>query len=265
MMKQIVLSLFLLISVTVEAQQLRVGPTVGAQLSRPHYDNTDFYNGFTPKRSLGFKAGGVVDVKASDYFALHTELVYSRVSKHIDGLDGYTVNREQYNYLSMPLLLRGSLPLGELEVYVNAGPSVSYWLGGHTFLRHTELIEREIFELDHRIGFHGETSEEYGGGMIYVSQPNRIQLSLDMGTGMMIPMGGRYLMVDLRYSWGHTNMAKPDTEYIDLFLYDDNLSFANHSFSVSLAYQIELDLVKLTRKGKTTVTKKKGVSKNKGD
>ena len=258
MMKYLVLFLFTLASIAGKAQQLRLGPTLGTQLSRPYYDNPGFYNQFDPQYSLGFKAGGVLNVKASDYFALHTEVLYSRVNKHILGDEGFTVSREQFNYLSVPLLLRGTVPIGGIEVYVNAGPSINYWLGGHTFLRHNELEEREIFELNHRIGFGKQSEDEYADGTIHVTKPNRIQLGLDAGTGVVIPMGDTYLMVDIRYHWGHTNMAKSDTEYIDLFLYDDDLSFANQSFSVSCAYLFELDLIKLTRKGKSKVIKGKG-------
>ena len=260
MMKHCVLFLFLLVSFAAEAQHLRVGPIFGAQLSRPYYDNPDFYDEYSPQQSLGFNAGGVLNLKASDYVALHTELVYSRVNKHLVGTDGYAINRERFNYLSAPVLLRGTVPIGRLEVYVNAGPSINYWLGGRTFLRHLELIELEIFEFDNRIGFGDDQqgTDEFSGGTFYVTKPNRIQLGLDAGTGVVIPLGDTYLMVDLRYRWGHTNMARRDTEYIDLFLYNDDLSFANQSLMVSCAYLFELDLIKLTRKGKSKVIKGKG-------
>ncbi len=53
-------------------------------------------------------------------------------------------------------------------------------------------------------------------------------------------------------------MAKPDSDYTTLTFYDDDLSFATHSWAVSLAYLIEFDLVKLTRKGKSKTIKNKG-------
>lgn len=244
-------------SVTI-AQHLRVGPKLGAQLSRPHYDDVNFYNGYKPRYGLGFHAGGVVNVKASEYFALHTELLYNRVRKHVVGKDGYAVNKDHFNYLTAPLLLRGSLPLGQAEVYLNAGPSVNYWLGGRGFVRHDELDEIQVYDLDHRIAFGEQTGDELTAGVVHVTKPNRIQLGLDMGAGVLIPMNNRYLMVDLRYSWGHTNMAQPDTDYLNLIYYNDNLSFANHSFSLSCAYLYELDLIKLTRKGKSKTIKGKG-------
>ena len=257
-MKLTVLSLFLLFSVNAISQHLRVGPTFGAQLSRPHYDNPNFNDAYNSHYSLGFNVGGVMNLKASELFSLHTEILYSRINKHLTGTDGYAVNREQFNFLSAPILLRATIPVGGVEVYLNAGPSVNYWLGGRTYLRHTELIELEIFEFDHQIAFGESPFDEFEGGTFYVTQPNRIQLGIDAGTGVVIPTGNTYIMVDLRYRWGHTNMARHDTEYIDLFLYDDDLSFANHSFSVSCAYLFELDLVKLTRKGKSKVIKGKG-------
>ena len=259
MTKHSVLFLFLILSVSAEAQHLRIGPTFGTQLSRPYYDDATFYDAYSPRYSLGFSAGGVLNLKASDHFALHTEVLYKRVNKHLRGTDGYASNRERFNYLSVPVLLRGTLPLGHLEVYLNAGPSINYWLGGQGFLRHTELLEKlEVAEVDYRIAFGEQTFDPLTDGTVHVTQPNRIQLGLDVGTGMVIPVRDTYLMVDLRYQWGHTNMARRDTQYMDLLFYDDNLSFANHAFSLSCAYLFELDLIKLTRKGKSKVIKGKG-------
>ncbi len=255
------LVLFLLISASLisKAQHVRVGPKVGVQASRPSFDDQNYDQEYTSEYGLGFNAGGVINWKASDYFSLYTELVYSRVHKKLKGTDGYAVNRDHFNYLTAPILLRGSFPIGQAEVYLNAGPSVNYWLGGRGYLLHTELIELELYELDHRIAFGEQPAEANNGDdVLYITKPNRWQLGLDIGTGVMIPMGNRYLMVDARYSWGHTNMAKRDTEYINLFDYNDNLSFANHTASISVAYLIEFDLIKLTRKGKSKTIKGKG-------
>ena len=258
MLKYFIVCLGCLSSLAAFAQEIRVGPTIGAQLSRPFYDNRDYSKVYEPVYGPSFQAGGVLSVKASDYFALHTELLYRQVSKRTKGTDNYTISRDTYNYLSVPVLLRGSVPVGYWEVYVNGGPSISYWLGGHSYLRHSELVELEVYELDHRIAFRNQGTEDLFTEPLYVTNPNRIQLGLEVGGGCMVPLNGRYLMVDLRYRWGHTNMAKPDSEYTTLIFYDDDLSFATHSWAVSLAYLIEFDLVKLTRKGKSKQTIGKG-------
>lgn len=258
MIRYLLLGLVCQFALVVQAQEIRVGPTLGAQLSRPYYDNDNYSKVYTPGYGISFQGGGVLQIKASDFFALHTELLYRQVSKRTKGTDGYTISRDIYNYLSIPVLLRGSVPMGQWELYLNGGPSVSYWLGGHSYLRHNELIELEVFELDHRIAFRDERTEDLFSEPLYVTKPNRIQLGLEVGGGMMVPLSGRYLMVDLRYRWGHTNMAKPDSDYTTLTFYDDDLSFATHSLAVSLAYLIEFDLVKLTRKGKTKTIKNKG-------
>ena len=258
MVKYLVLfSLISSLSLSGSAQYVRSGFKFGAQLSRPHYDDATFYDEYTAKYGLGFNVGGVVNWKASDNFALHTELLYSRINKHLVGTDGYSLNRDQFNYLTLPVLLRGSMPVGHAKVYLNAGPSVSYWLGGKGFVRHVELDEFG-FETSHRIAFgEKERNETYTDEVVRITNANRIQLGLDMGTGVMIPLQDQYLMVDLRYSWGHTNMAQEDAQYLGFFGYNDDLSFANHSFSVSCAYLFEFDLVKLTRKGKITKSKQK--------
>ena len=258
MIKYVLAGLLLQLVLTAQAQEIRVGPTIGAQLSRPFYDNPDYSKEYLPEYGLSFQAGGVLQIKASNFFALHTELLYRQVSKRTRGVDNYTISRDTYNYLSAPILLRGSVPVGQWEVYLNGGPSVSYWLGGHSYLRHGELVELEVYELDHRIAFRDVPTEDLLTEPLYVNNANRIQLGLEVGSGFLVPLNGRYLMVDLRYRWGHTNMGNEDSSYTTLIFYDDDLSFATHSWAVSLAYLIEFDLVKLTRKGKTKTIKGKG-------
>ena len=259
MNKHAILLFLLFTSLSGSAQHIRTGFKLGTQLSRPYYEDHNFYREYTPKHRLGFNLGGVLNWKASDYFALHVELLYNRVNKHLVGTDGYSVNQDQFNYLTAPVLLRGSVPIGQTEVYINAGPAINYWLGGRGFVRHTELIELEIYELNHRIGFSDEAGGDYISGTAYVTEANRFQLGLDMGTGVIIPVNGQYLMVDFRYSWGHTNMARSDADYLpELVYYNDDLSFAHHSFSASVAYLFEFDLIKLTRKGKSKTIKGKG-------
>ena len=259
MNKHLILLFLVFLSLSSSAQHIRTGFKFGTQLSRPYYEDENFYREYKPKQSLGFNAGGVLNWKASDFFSLHVELLYNRVNKHLVGTDGYAVNKDQFDYLTAPVLLRGSVPLGHAEVYINAGPSINYWLGGKGFVRHTELIELEIYELDHRVQFSDQASDDYTSGTVNVTEANRFQLGLDVGTGAMIPMNGRYLMVDFRYSWGHTNMAGPEAQYLsNLLYYNDDLSFAHHSFSASVAYLFEFDLIKLTRKGKSKTTKGKG-------
>ena len=258
MLKFFIGCLSCLSTLTALAQEIRVGPVIGALASRPHYDNRDYSKVYKPGYGLSFQAGGVLEIKASDYFALHTELLYRQVSKRTRGIDNYTISRDTYNYLSAPILLRGSVPVGQWEVYLNGGPSISYWLGGHSFLRHGELIELEVYELDHRIAFREAPTEDLFTEPLYVNNANRIQLGLELGSGLMVPLSGRYLMVDFRYRWGHTNMGNADSQYTTLIFYDDDLSFATHSWAVSLAYLIEFDLIKLTRKGKSKTIKGKG-------
>ena len=259
MVRYIIVSFLLFTSLNSNGQHIRTGFKFGAQLSRPYYDNDNFYKEYTPERRLGFNAGGIVDWKASNYFALHVELLYNRVNKHLEGTDGYSVNHDQFNYLTVPVLLRGSVPVGQAELYINAGPSINYWLGGRGFVRHTELIELEVYELDHRVTFSDQFTDDYTSDVVHITNANRIQLGLDVGTGVMLPLNGRYLMVDLRYSWGHTNMAQSDAKYLEgLLYYNDDLSFAHHSLSASVAYLFEFDLIKLTRKGKSKTIKGKG-------
>lgn len=253
-MKKIVLFILLFQLHTTYAQVLRIGPKAGIQTSRAMYDNKDFYDLMQSKYGLGYHAGLVMNVKVSDLISLQSELLYNQVTKRLKGNDTSQFNQERYKFLSLPLLLRVSHKLGYNQVYFNAGPNISYWMGGTGLLKTGELAEYNLDELAYTISF-DEAKDDMN--VMVVSHPNRILLGLDLGVGCMLPMGKTHLMLDLRYTLGHTNMAKPETSYINIPGFVDDLNYSNHVMSFSCAYLIDFDLFTLSTKGKTISTKKK--------
>src|SRR5690606_4507484 len=115
-------------------------------------------------------------------------------------------------YLSVPLLLRTSFRRGYTDYYFNVGPNLQYWLGGHGNIMLDELIEPGYPQgVKYDISFgEGQTSFEE----VYPTKPNRLQLGLDIGGGALLPMKKQFLMLDLRYTWGHTHLGKEGGRYL---------------------------------------------------
>ncbi len=206
------------------------------------------------KYGLGYHAGLVVNAKVNDLISLQSEILFNQVTKRLKGIDNDEFNQEKYKFITVPLLLRVSKKLGYHQIYFNAGPNISYWVGGKGRLRTGELAEYKLDELAYTISFDLEKDNE---SVMVVSHPNRILLGLDVGIGGMLPMGKSHLMLDLRYTLGHTNMAKPETTYIGIPGFKDDLNYSNQVLSLSCAYLIDFDFFTLSTKGKTISNKKK--------
>jgi len=197
---------------------------------------------------MAFHAGMVMNVKVSDIFSLQTELLYQENRKHIESELLGDWLKERYRYLSLPALIRVTFPMGHNEIYVNAGPNISYWLGGKGEIMHSEVYDFDLETLKYEIIFGGRT-DDY---RYVVDSPNRFQLGLDIGMGAVFPLGAKYLMVDLRFTAGHTNMVKKEVKYLPLSFYEDNLLHSQQVLSLSLAYILNFDFHELNTKGKST-------------
>lgn len=240
--------MFLLSTISVQGQVLRFGPKVGLQATRTIFDETASKERYSSFPSLAFHAGAMVNIKASELFSLQTELLYHQTRKHIENKAAGDWQKETYEYLSLPLLLRFSYPWKHNELYVNAGPSVSYWLAGKGKVFHSEVFEFELDILEYEMAFDGnEDTYRY-----IIEEPNRLQLGLDIGAGAILPLGPNYLMVDLRYTFGHTNMAKGAENYLPLSFYEEDLLHTQQVLSLSVAYLINFDFYTMRTKGKSS-------------
>lgn len=218
------------------------------QLSRSTYDDLAFHESYQRIPALAFHAGMAVNVKVSDLFSLQTEWLYEESRKHIEHRLLGDWQKETYRYLSLPLLLRVSVPSGYNEFFFNAGPRISYWLGGEGEIMHGEVLDFEMETLRYEMVF----SESGDNFRFPIQDANRFQLGLDFGVGALFPMGTQSLMVDFRYFVGHTNMVKSDIKYLPLTFYEDNLQHTQHMLSLSLSYLFNLDFHELKTKGKST-------------
>ena len=119
-MKKIVLTAFLLTSVTVmvSAQGLHLGAKAGANLTK--IDGQAFKDGF----QLGYHLGGFLEVDFSKSLGIQPEVLFNQYNtKYAQGASSIIDNisdgsKKSFNYLTIPILLR-----------INAGNLLTFHLG----------------------------------------------------------------------------------------------------------------------------------------
>jgi hypothetical protein len=250
--------------------QILVGPVIGGQLGWASFEdkeNKDLYS-ISPK--LSWHAGASVAFRVQKRFFLQTSVLYSQKSKMIDGkIEKYFYNETKFNYIDVPILYTAEFKakLGRDKVYkyyIGVGPTVSYWLGGKGVLRHDDLNENGInpnkgYTLPYTITFN-KKPEDVKQGEMNVEDPNRLQLGLNISTGIIFePMGIHKIMVSTRYEFGHTLMSRTSKGYFgipSLLSYEDNLRVHNNTLVLSLHYFLDLKTEE-KNKGKSTIKPKK--------
>jgi hypothetical protein len=251
-LKKILLILLLIVSNQALSQVLRIGPKVGITANQAVHDLPSYNEEFKSLPTLAYKGGVVTNLQVSDLFSLHSEILYSQRNKSVKSKIVGDYQKEYNRFLSVPLLCRFSYRAGYNEFYVNAGPQVSYWLGGNGKVMTAEVLENGEEEMHYIIGFSNSEVDNF----MEISDPNRLQLGLDVGLGAVLPMGPNFLMLDIRYSWGHTNMAKSNTSYLPISFYNDNIRYTHQVLSLSAAYLLDFDFYKMSTKGKSSGSKK---------
>lgn len=250
MRKLVVFIVFCLTSYTGISQHVLLGPTAGIQASRAYFDEPAYHDTYQSLIAPAYHVGIISNFKVSDLFSLHTEVLYNQSAKKIKGKEFYLLNTERYQFITVPLLLRSSFRMGHSQYYVNVGPDLSYWLGGSGKIRTDELYDHRLEELSYKIKLEEGISTL---DVYYIEKPNRFLLGLDIGAGAMLPIRDKYLMLDLRYTWGHTNLRNDATNYLLEFLnYESNLVHTHHLLSFSVAYLFEFDFLTMRTKGKST-------------
>jgi len=224
--------------------QLLIGPKAGARISWLQYE--DFAEeDFESKPSFGYSAGVTAALKVQKRFSLHLDVMYTQKGKKIDGITGPSFkNYAKYHYLNTPIIYKLDFKkaLGDrsFKWYVGAGPNVNFWLGGNGTLESTELREDAIETLNYKIFFDSKPANpKYGG--LYFEEANRVQFGLIISTGIVLePIPGQALMIDFRYEWGHSYLAKDQGRFTNVIAYKDNLTARNQAFQLSVSYVFDI-------------------------
>jgi hypothetical protein len=183
----------LICAATAHAQDVSVGVKAGINLANVSIDGPGDIS--DPKNRTGFVAGVFVTVPASGLLAFQPEVLFSmQGSKFSDGGDSGSL---KLDYVQVPLLARikpATSPVGFV-----VGPSIGFRA------RAKLSVEGEDEELDFKDQVKGS--------------------DVGLVTGVVVDVG--HVVLDGRYTWGLTNIAKDD----------DDGSVKNRVFSVTLGFR----------------------------
>jgi hypothetical protein len=179
----------------------------------------------------GFTAGAALNFKLGTKFSIQPELVFiqkggsAQFKENIgDGILQTTTTDVTMNYIELPVLAKAMFGNGQVQYYINAGPSISYGLGGKTdYSMNYNLGGEIVYEESAKGKVHfGDAPEEYEPQHIYFKE--RIDFGIQFGGGVFI---ASKVLVDLRYGLGLTKL-------------DDEAQPKNRTFQVTVGVPIFL-------------------------
>ncbi len=166
----------------------------------------------------GFNLGLASQFRMGEMFSIAPELMYTQRGYLVEYGAGWE-NRVRYDYVSLPVMFR--LAFGDvLKGYVNAGPTLGYFLGGKDVTEGT--LPAGLTPRDEKIIFEGTSNDRWD------LDANRLEIGGAIGGGIMLDTEGGSFLIDLRYHQGFTEIAN----------FADDDGFKNQVVSVSLIYLV---------------------------
>ena len=220
-MRKIFVYFIIIGAVHVAKAQIYVGPKVGLNYSSMVYGDSDYLedNNYKVEPLLLYQGGLILHYAVNKRWSLHTEVNYTKKGRRVVSQDSlYMSDRLECTYLELPVLFRFSFGSEQVRFYFNVGPHISYYMYGtgsfsSAVLRrglpygadegeegYVDYLNDDI--LLYSIGT--ETIKQEGRRHIETERFNTVQLGIDIGAGIGIPILNErnLLLLDLRY--GHT-------------------------------------------------------------
>ncbi len=203
MMKTTCMAVLLLLAASIQAQNPVFGIRAGMNLSTVSaagnlYDNSQVQPGFT--------AALMARYSLAKNWEVMSELSFEQkgISTSLGSGDWETVNTRQFDYLTVPLAIRGSMPLaGKVRLFGQAGTYGSILLNSGT----SQKINGE--QAIHQNSDPNIKSNDFG----WIA-----------GCGVDIPLKNHSLSAEIRFERGIMEVDKNDTE------------LRNKAFSIQLGY-----------------------------
>ena len=171
----------------------------------PNFPTRDKY-----KLLPGLQVGVGADWNFYDRFSLSTELNYSLTAfkRERSGIFGRDVleSTDRQNWLTVPLMLKYTDPIGRIRPFGYAGYSVSLLI--------SDKIKVLYKNTDDNPESDNPVTEEYESpSRNYTDARNSINQSIVIGGGIRVKTGLNFWFVDLRYSFGLSNLVKEDAVF----------------------------------------------------
>lgn len=244
------------------------GPKIGLNYVDPLYqDNAIERDLYDVDNDFDFNAGVALNYTATDLYSVYTEIVYERMNRNLKNKATATLESRSNSvnsFITVPVLLRISLGRLPFHYYVNGGPKISYWLASKGSLFLSSFEEAVILDpvtgealvpgpQDFRVTFN--SAKANGEDVLLLKEPNRLQFGLAAGAGAFFDLAsGARLMVDFRYTFGHSNLGFDEADSSFDFpddLYVESFEYTMNTASVSIGYLFGYN-AEFKRKGRST-------------
>ncbi|MEP1096277.1 MAG: outer membrane beta-barrel protein [Cyclobacteriaceae bacterium] len=262
MKKSLSVIILLVVFQTANAQYW-FGPKIGINYINPIYQEDSFEDElYDVENDLDFQFGFALNYTATDLYSVYTEIIYERMDRRLTNQESnpiLSISNASNSFITIPVMLRVSLGRLPFHYYVNGGPKISYWLASKgevvlsSFEENIDPETNEVIPLTYKVTFNSK--KENGDDLLLMSNPNRLQFGLAAGAGAFFDLAtGARLMVDFRYTFGHSNLGFdtigdsfdfPDDLYVESFEYTMN------TLSVSVGYLFGYNS-QFKRKGRST-------------
>lgn len=226
-MKKVFLTLAAAAAFTFSAKaQVSFIPKAGITLTNVAFPKEQEEEGQKSTTGLLFGAGFNLPLSEDGFFSLQPELLY--IQKGIGynqtetngGIEANVKGKIRVNYFELPVLAKISFGGESVKGYVNAGPSLGYALSRK--MKGTASVQGQSQDFDEKMDFDSEDD-------------NRLDLGLQFGGGVSFQAGPGSIVLDLRYGYGLSNMAKtPEGED------KSDYKSQNRAIAISVGYAIPL-------------------------
>ena len=234
--------------------KFKIGPKAGLQVQTPRDLRENLSENIQINPTLGFNVGGIMNYKVTERFSLQTELAYVQRSRNLDGgINDMYQNRSTYHFIELPVLCRVTYEQRGWSWYFNAGGNFSYWLSGDGSLYSYEFVDYGIFTpAPYDIRFEPKPQGYDPEYAVYLEQPNRIQLGIDLGFGFYFDIAEKqYFNLDFRYTLGQSWMAIDKPFDMNIYEQKEDLRHTFHTLAVNLGWIFDFDPMD-SRKGKSS-------------
>jgi hypothetical protein len=223
--------------------QVSIIPKAGLTLSTVSHEKTDNFpfEKDDVVTNTGFTAGIGFNLPLTEdgFFSIQPELLYLQKGYRIDYNNpfGSLDHKQKINYLEVPVLAKINFGTETIKLYVNAGPSFGYTLGGS----YESIIKSGALSLttSGKSFFKEEPSNSTGDDEYYDPKyHNRFDIGLQFGGGVGLAVGPGTLLFDARYGMGLNYFYKGNTDNSSNG--DNDPNFKSRVFAFTLGYAIPL-------------------------
>ncbi|WP_224999946.1 porin family protein [Cesiribacter sp. SM1] len=206
-MKKVFLTLVLAGTAALAQAQIQIGPKVGVNVATMNLGERENKVEDGIGYAAGLNVGVASNIRFTKMLSFAPEISFSQKGYKYDlgtsTMNGTEEETFKTNYIDMPLLLRGTFG-SVVKAYVNAGPTLSYWLSGRYEGKgnYTENEVTQPFAYDLEVKFVKEYDQIETEDFVEVSKEhaNRFEVGASFGGGVMLPVAGKNFLVDARYT-----------------------------------------------------------------